>query len=221
MNPLDQLFQQKLEPLAVPPSPEAWNRIEANLAKKNNRVVWFRWAAGVGILLSLTGIGWYLQTKTVVETPVIAQPMATPALKTPTATNQVELPRIAAASEQPTPPVKRNPRKRESQPPVAATAELVAETTTITAPEAQATTATQPVSESATAPEIALVIEYILPPIEPAETAATEVEPTSLEKIKNAALELKYSEGWWGNLRMAKDDLLALNFKKDKNKQLE
>lgn len=221
MNPLDKLFQQKLEPLAVPPSPDAWNRIEANLAKKNNGIIWFRWAAGIGILLSLTGIGWYLNTRLVADEFVATRPAVVAPVETPAILESADQPRAMATTEQPGTTVERIARKRKTRPNLESAAEPVVEITAVA-------TLAQPVAETielpaevVISPETAVVIEYTLPTVAPVDVESTEAEPTGFEKIKIAALELKHSEGWWGNLRMAKDDLLALDFKKDKNKRLE
>jgi hypothetical protein len=230
MNPLDQLFQQKLNRVEVAPSAEVWNRIEANLVKKNKGLIWFRSAAVVGFLFSLTGMWWYVTNEAAPQPAVTQQvtpPPATP-IETapppivpdepePTATQHTH--NSATSVKQALPLL-----ASQTESPVEATAqhEVVMMGTTeeeVTLAELQAPTEVT-VIERETAP---LVVEYTLPVLvsEAEPEPLPETPETGIEKIRNAALELKHSEGWWRNLRMAKDDLLALDFKKDKNKKLE
>jgi len=54
-NKIDQFFKNKLEGHNLPPSEEAWAKVEANLSKKNNVVIW-RIAAAIlvaGALISV------------------------------------------------------------------------------------------------------------------------------------------------------------------------
>jgi hypothetical protein len=61
-----------------------------------------------------------------------------------------------------------------------------------------------------------LVIEYTLEPVaeQPQEVASR----SKLQKMVDFAIEAKHSDGALTNLRQAKDDLFAFNFKKDKSK---
>ena len=55
MNKLDELFKEKLSDYSVAPSAGAWQKIEPHLSKKNETMVWVRWAAVLllgGLLLS-------------------------------------------------------------------------------------------------------------------------------------------------------------------------
>lgn len=48
-NRIDKFFESKLSQHAIEPDAKAWSRIAANLPKKNNAVIWFRAAAGIAI----------------------------------------------------------------------------------------------------------------------------------------------------------------------------
>lgn len=54
-NKIDQFFKDKLESHLLPPSEEAWAKVEANLSKKNNAIVW-RIAAAILITGALVSI---------------------------------------------------------------------------------------------------------------------------------------------------------------------
>lgn len=51
-NQIDNLFKKKLEGHAIEPAPEAWSKISSRLFKKNKLVIWFRAAAAVVIIAS-------------------------------------------------------------------------------------------------------------------------------------------------------------------------
>ena len=45
MSKLDELFKEKLSEHLIMPSNGSWEKVEAGLSKKNNTVLWLRWAA--------------------------------------------------------------------------------------------------------------------------------------------------------------------------------
>lgn len=226
MKPVDEYFRQQLGPLAVPPRPEAWNRIANNLVKKNSGRVGFRWAAVLGMLASLAGMWWYLE-----QTPVNAhisggQTGADPqAVVQPLAAISDEKPAPEPVRQQPV--IKKTPRlattnKINLSAPAAAPVEpagssLFAGVEPGAPPQNQ-----EPVPTDEALPQGAVVVEYSLPAITaaPADGAGPPKE-SNLGKIKTAVQDLKNSQAWWGDLRKIKDDVLAFNFKKDKTKPLE
>jgi len=52
---IDKLFNTKLASHVVQPSPQAWDRVAAELSKKNKGLIWFRWAAVLLIPVLITG----------------------------------------------------------------------------------------------------------------------------------------------------------------------
>src|SRR6185369_2559743 len=54
-NKIDQFFKDKLEGHTLPPSEEAWAKVEANLSKKNNVAIW-RIAAAILIAGALISV---------------------------------------------------------------------------------------------------------------------------------------------------------------------
>jgi len=76
------------------------------------------------------------------------------------------------------------------------------------------------VTQVVTKTEKPIVIEFTLDPIPSTKTAiaATEEKP-ALKKILDKALDIKNGDAELGGLRMAKNELFALDFKKDKSKR--
>lgn len=66
-----------------------------------------------------------------------------------------------------------------------------------------------------------MVITYELPSMPPAGLAATETiaGETGIYKVRALALQMKHSEGWLGKIRSAKNDLFALDLKKETAKE--
>ncbi|MFM8739807.1 MAG: hypothetical protein ACKOC0_06340, partial [Cytophagales bacterium] len=59
MNKMDELFKNKLENHSLPPSAEAWEKVEHQLEKKSKPVIWWRAAAAV---LLVGAMGWWAYT---------------------------------------------------------------------------------------------------------------------------------------------------------------
>jgi hypothetical protein len=60
----DNLFRKKLENFQQPAPTGAWERIESNLGTANNKIIWFKIAAGVLLLSVVTFILWPTSTPT-------------------------------------------------------------------------------------------------------------------------------------------------------------
>lgn len=60
----DKIFREKLEGFHKPAPPAAWNKIEAGLQKKNNKVIWFRAAAAVSFVAVAGFLIWTSQSET-------------------------------------------------------------------------------------------------------------------------------------------------------------
>ena len=63
MSTLDELFKEKLADHTTPPSADVWQKVEASLSKKNNTIVWLRWAAVFLLGGLLLGTLWLQQEK--------------------------------------------------------------------------------------------------------------------------------------------------------------
>jgi hypothetical protein len=58
----DKLFREKLEGFHKPAPTAAWNKIEAGLQKKNNKVIWFRVAAALLLIAVAAFLIWTTQS---------------------------------------------------------------------------------------------------------------------------------------------------------------
>ena len=229
MSSVDKLFRDKLAGHREVPSAAAWNKVEAKLAKKNNRLIWWRIAAVLALaaLLSLALLKYPTQTGASELTVKEPEKTIAPA-EAPEATAKVEVP---APTVEPTPTpvevpginrtrrvakVSAKPSKKEVHAdltPELAVAEVNIKETVEAAPAVSDTPA-----------KASVVLTYTLPSIKPSTSetanAAVDAEPQKgIQKLWEAAKVVKNSDNPWGELREAKNELLAFEFKKDKNRE--
>ncbi len=220
-NRIDQLFKDKLSDHRVAPPTDAWLKVEAGLTKKNSyRIVWR--AAAVFVLVGLfITIGIQInrqlqkseqlaeetntQNKVIPENvePVIALPQPTEqpgSFTTLTKRNiKVNDPVTVIEQDQPQP------------------LQDVIENT-------EETMAQLEVSETVLEPiqEKPVVIEFTLDPLPTRTEAIAKADfdkDSGILKILDKALDIKNGESDFGSLRNAKNELFALDFRKDKQKR--
>ncbi len=216
-NAIDQLFRSKLSDHPVAPSHEAWEKMEAQLSKRNKPVIAWRMAAAILLagLLVLTLV--WLSQPVVTDQPRVSEkknePTTEPIETVKSATPHQE---IAVANtdkkanknfDQVTTPLVAEVKKEilleqplEEQP------HLIVEPATLT-------------PEVTVAEEKALVIEFVLEdvPQQPAIAEAAPEKENGFKKVVETVIELKNGERSLG-LRQAMNDLLAFNHKKEDSK---
>jgi hypothetical protein len=220
-NPIDQLFNKKLGELQATPSAEAWTKVEAGLSKKNNKVILWRMAA-VLVLFGLLTATWLYTTETDQETQAIS---LTEANTESTSTgNELSIP-VQAETEKKS--LEQNEHKsfnklktRSTKVAVNTITEQAKEKEEVPLVIDQNIMVTETIS--VTKAEKPIVIEFTLEAIttDTQQVAqASEEKNTGLKKIFDKALELKNGESDFGSLRDAKNELFALDFRKDKTKR--
>ncbi|MBX2896670.1 MAG: hypothetical protein KF763_14590 [Cyclobacteriaceae bacterium] len=221
MNRIDELFKNKLANHPVPPSADAWQKVEAGLTKKNNAWVW-RLAAAL-VLFGLVSGAWYRWSKhTQVQPELVQQPLPSP---------QKEIPVVVQPEEQ-----KQNlvAETKTEQPKQKKKSTIIQSETKKEEPEKvnpEPAIVVQPevlITENKTEPIPArkpIVIEFTLDvmPINMTEPviamASTADDKSGLQKILEKARDIKNGESELGSLRDAKNELFALDFRKDKTKR--
>ncbi len=213
MNQLDQLFRTKLDNYRVAPPAESWAKVEAKLSKKNNYAFVWRIAAGLFLFGLALGAGLYWQTD--------KQEFATTPVKKEIIEPETELPLAKAESNEVTHEDKKTPitkKKSKAEPvitpiQVADNKPLVVEEIMINEP---VITISEPVVAKVEKP---IVIEFTLEPLPTTTTVAEQKNPSTFRKVWDKAIDIKNGEGDFGSLREAKDELFALDFRKDKTKR--
>ncbi|MFM8912327.1 MAG: hypothetical protein ACKOE6_05315 [Flammeovirgaceae bacterium] len=214
---MDELFKNKLEHHSLPPSAEAWDKVERQLEKKNKPVIWWRAAAAV-LLVSV--VGWWAYTwqssgnvnqNVAKSNPEVAPTQVPLKVQTPTnATESTTTPALEAPKQLTQPALaKAEPMVSENQPATSAAKETVP-----SMPEAPTVTeVTLPVQATTSADvEKPIVLEFTLDPIATEAVATPRAEKRS---IKSVLIELKNGEGTF-NLQTLKENLFAFNHQKPK-----
>jgi hypothetical protein len=228
-NPIDKLFKDKLEQHVQAPSPNTWSKVETGLSKKNNRIVWFRAAAALLLVGSVTVLVLRFSRPENQKAPITISETTSPAENQTPAANKLtpseNIP-IKIKGSTGAPVTKTQPATVAVVHPdsVVTTIPEPRQQTEVVLPEnpvtlIQAEKAGMVATEKTEKP---IVLEYTLADIGSAEgtepATVTAKEKKGLRKVMEFALDAKNSDGAVSGLRTAKDDLFALNFKKDKHK---
>jgi hypothetical protein len=235
----DHLFHNKLENFQLRPSADAWNRIEAGLDKKSNKVLWLKIAAGLLLLSIASLLIWKTQpTETNVlvdKTPQVTEPA--PEKVQPTQPEETAVAAVDQAKkvEQEETEKKTNRNipayKKQSTP---ANQQLAVVEPT---PEEISVDVVQPETETLMAEVVSNTVEatetqnsaavyivmtatevnqkYLLP--QPEDEATSEGKKSSrMQKLMGVAMNIADGDGPLADLRQKKDELFALNFLEDK-----
>lgn len=226
-NKIDKLFSRKLADHSMTPSAEAWSRIESSLSKKNKFVIVWRVAAVFVLLGLLTGSWFYWQSEQNENAARLATKKVAPNEKTPEVN---EAPVVSSQKEEPVQQVASNSNQEKKQTIQQEKKKITQQQQVAIVNEPEQTLPIieeEPIKiESAEVKQVVanaekpIVIEFTLDPIPSTKTAiaATEEKP-ALKKIWDKALDIKNGDAELGGLRMAKNELFALDFKKDKSKR--
>lgn len=227
-NKVDKLFKDKLEGHSLQPSAQAWDKVEAHLGKKNKMVLWVRVAAAIALLglLVFAALNWtgsYEKTqhelvkeddKTPKNDPVeeIKQPIAKEEVKSQKKEVRSQKPVVRSQENVDTQRETRNPEPGTSVPESKAE-EPVAQIAVVEEPK-------KGITLSYTLPKKGITLTYSLPSVKKPEEALDEplvAKKTGFERVLEIANEVKNGDPL-AELREAKNDILALEFRKDKDK---
>jgi cytoskeletal protein RodZ len=226
---VDKLFKEKMETHTLQPSAQAWEKVESHLSKKNKMVVWLRIAAAVALLglLTFAALNWGVYKSPKIEmvkeqiNPGQIKPQEQPTVA-PEQEKEEEKKQVAEA------PVKKKFQTKKVLVPVVVDEPEITEeqVAVVDVPEVTPLTdrtgnANQMAEKKV---ERSITLTYSLPsikteqPAEPAVAEVTEVKKTGFERVLEIAKEVKNADNPLGELREAKDDILAFEFKKDRDK---
>ncbi len=233
MNKMDELFKNKLENHSLPPSAEAWEKVERQLEKKSKPVIWWRAAAAILLVGALLGIS-YWWTGEEAGTPTIAEQKKVDS-KPEAKTEQTQTPEIDATKKSTeitkkqlqqsiqTPLAKSNPTKvTDKKMEVAHVNENSAQNkdnraaeTTISPMATELPMETMPAIASTVSQtkEKPIVLEFKLEPVTTEMVVAAKQEKKG---IKTILTDLKNGETNI-NFHTLKENLLAFNSKKPKS----
>lgn len=219
MNKMDELFKNKLENHSLPPSAEAWEKVERQLEKKSKPVIWWRAAAAV---LLVGAVGWWAytwQTSNTVSQTVTT--MDNPAAQSPAAIAKPPIdpsPSTTAPAQLPPKKIAKPVLAKSSTPKSSANQQTTLAITKGETNSMEVPVAAQIVLPSEAAPTVAeqpqkpIVLEFTLQPIATETVATARAEKRS---IKSVLVDLKNGESNL-NFQTLKENLFAFNHKKQK-----
>lgn len=234
-NQIDKLFKKKLEEHSIEPGPNVWAKVSAASSKKNKAVIWFRAAAALLLTASAfwlynnnsdNGTGKIAEVateKSKAEEQVVTQKESEEANHVEQNNRQASTPAIPKkqtliAEKKSNKPRKENTEKQNQKIiDITEPLEAIAQMDVIpqdSPEESEMNTA------SASKP---IVIVYELKSYAKKTESELEPEPllqkkNGLKKVLDVANDLRTGESPLGGLRQAKEDLFALNFKKEDRK---
>jgi hypothetical protein len=217
---VDKFFKDNLGDHSIPPAPGSWEKVESRLSKKNNLSLVLKVAAAIAVAGMFVAL-MITQTHQPVPAPLAKEEVkSVPLVKpTPAAERPNEADKVLPVQPDPPGTVARRSTKKIKVPEATTATEQVV----LELPK-QDLTAEVTQAEAAKAKRIVLV--YSLPTVgkkTEVEVDAVAVAPsdeekrTGLRKVMDVALEVKSGDNPLGELREAKDELFALEFRKDKN----
>jgi cytoskeletal protein RodZ len=232
-NRVDNFFKNKLKEHQLPPSAKGWEKLERNLSKKNKTILWFRLAAAIALVGILTFAILQWMVKGDPQPQLVIQE------------NKSASPKIVESEKEITQPQEKSMKERSIETKREASKKAVAATTSLKkqklkekgTPSAQAKeelliseVKQEPISEKKTLEkaenaiiEKPITLVFTLPTLKTkngltAEEVAGEEKKTALQKVVETANEIRTGDVL-GELREAKNELFAREFKKDKSKK--
>ena len=225
-NNIDQFFKDKLESHTLPPAEEAWTKVEANLSKKNNFVVW-RIAAAILIAGALVSVIIWLQQgvdnkpSSVVanNSPKDHTIKVTPAPQVYSIEKKAEVRSLAKKSSvNPvvSPPTENKSHQEELQETIVEPKENAIALVNENVQEEKINSKATPPTTIASTHQKPIKLEFTLEDFSSEQPVATvnEEKSSGLKKVWNLAREVKNGDG---PVHEIKNELFALNFKKNKN----
>ncbi len=216
-NKVDKFFKDKLGGHTLQPSAQAWEKVESHLSKKNKMAVWLRVAAAVALfgLLLFAALNWEGYTSK--QNDIVEQKSPQTPAPEPKVEAQVPAPQVA---KQEAPKIESKPKTQVVEEEPVQIAEVVKEEEQTESPVAM--NEPSPVTELTETAEKPVVIVYSLPTIrkkEAVEPVVAETKKTAIERVLEIAKDVKNSDSPLADLREKKDEIFALDFRKDKTKK--
>lgn len=226
MSQTEKIFREKLENYQRPAPPAAWDRIEQNLKSKNHKLLWFKIAAGVLVLVIA---GYLFRTNHFIQpSPSVAlvqEPVQKP-VEIIIPERVVEIDDIEPPGEKVVEaapivwvrPDKSTPQIVQINKPVGEETIIAPVENLVTSNQADTRKAESEVNESM-AKQKSTVITYSAEEVNArflrrkSEPEVRQPEPpTGIQKITDVAISIKNNERGIGDLRQMKDEILTLDF---------
>jgi hypothetical protein len=221
---VDNFFKTKLEEHSLPPSVRSWEKIEANLSKKNKTILWFRLAAAVALMgIFMFAILQWMDKGDVPPTLVLDN-------------KKIESPKVEqkeSSKRKETVPNQKPQHKSIATTTLKKVKQKEKENFQVEKEELLITKKEEPITETQiteatenVASQKPITLTFTLPTIKPKnisqeeQMAVAEEKRTALQKVVETANDIRTGDAL-GDFREAKNELFALEFRKDKSKKQE
>ncbi len=223
---LDNLFKKRLSDHSLEPGPEAWSRISSSLTKKNNKIIWYRAAAGI-LLASL--LLWFFTSRDNSNTENIADRKSTIEKNSepvqPIQKMEEESDKNNKDENEATPvPTVESSKPLLAQKKKSQQRNVAKDVTKSAMDDEQAGDPLENIASIETEKESKpIVIVYELSEINKKPASEFVLEPlpekrNKLRKVLEVANDVRTGESPLNGLRQAKEEIFAFNFKKDDKK---
>ncbi len=239
----DKLFREKLEGYQKPAPASAWEKIAAAQAKKNNKGGWLKIAASLALLAVAGYILWFVSNTNAPQdsiTNATKEPVHTsvPQDNSPKSeiaenkNDKLPVPKSQPTGKRKLPKKERIKTKQTQNVAVAEETNLndqSLQTTTLVARETEPTTIQEPsiaesqVTEKPADQNVTMVftaadVDGYLDKTALAEATSEEKKSSTLKKLLKKANDLTSNQDPFGELRQKKNEILALNFRSEKQR---
>ena len=220
----EKLFREKLEHFQRPAPAAAWDRIEAGLEQPHRKGLWLKIAAGL-LLLSVAAFLLWPTTEnnsdvlTSTSDPVVPEEHNTLPEETVTPLSPVVEEKIAEQKN--TPKQVKAATSIQSEPMLATVEEkeILPVTETILPETIVAESPSEAIASTTIVYTADEVNARFMKKDLPAEATPEEKKTSGIQKLMGLAYDLKNNDTAFGDLRQKKNEILALNFKEEKQGQ--
>jgi hypothetical protein len=220
----EKLFREKLEHFQRPAPAAAWERIEAGLEQPHRKGLWLKIAAGLLLLSVAAFLLWPTtenNTDIVTNTPDPVVPEDHNTLPEEAATPPLPVVEEKIAEQKIRPKQVRSAPAVSSEPVLAIAEEK--EILPVTETRIPETIVVESTPESITSTTIVYTADEVnarfMKKTVPAEATPEEKKTSGIQKLMGLAYDLKNNDTAFGDLRQKKNEILALNFKEEKQGQ--
>ena len=229
----DKLFREKLENFQIPTPASAWERIDRNVNKKNSASLFLKVAASLLLIMAATAIFWSSrkgEPRTIAKSPEQTnvspvQKDTQPLVSEPDVEKGIIVPKEKKALVEGT---KGSEYQDAVQKPKSINEDILLATSEPTLPlvEWHEPVTIPPLASADAGEDRGVTLRYTAEEVNQknldkkalAEATSRDKSTSTLEKLLDKAYDLKHNQDPFGTLRQKKNEILALNFRSDKQR---
>ena len=230
----DKLFREKLQNYQKPASLEAWSKLEAKLDRKKTRPMWIKIAASLLLALSVSALIFNNRISTThvaeVDKPILhreAQQKIAPIKEAPVETDSNKDIKDVTLSKRKSTKQHTNSVPKKVYPKQQPANDIaITENETVTELQNEVTPIVEAPTANVDQPQATIVLVYSVNEVnekylvknDTSQATTENKKPSTLQKLWSKAKDLKHNQDPFGELRQKKNEILALDFKKEEQR---